>query len=136
MRCLEARLVGTGTDAVRHLIKAVAQRLRADLDRLKQDVVFWVARHILVLLMWSGDYPGRARRLRQRSRIIFSIERRLPGGRRAHRERVRAEGKARASERNSMSVTVVQIYCVQCKLANRRTAAARNSIHPRGPAWR
>src|ERR1700686_4261991 len=60
MRSLEARLVGTGTDAMRHLIEAVAQRLGADFDRLKQNVVFWVARHTFILslrgavLIWAG----------------------------------------------------------------------------------
>src|ERR1700676_280569 len=49
MRCLEARLVGTGTDAVRHLIATVAQRLGAEFDRLEQNVVFWVARPTFIL---------------------------------------------------------------------------------------
>src|ERR1700680_3492420 len=63
MRCLEARLVGTGTDAMRHLIEAVAQRLGADFDRLKQNVVFWVARHTFILslrgavFLWGGLAP-------------------------------------------------------------------------------
>src|ERR1035438_8008704 len=54
MRRLEARLVGTRTDAMRHLIEPVAQRLGADFDRLKQNVVFWVARHTLILWLCSG----------------------------------------------------------------------------------
>ncbi len=49
MRRLEARPVGARADAMRHLVEPVAQRLRADLDRLKQNVVFWVARHTLIL---------------------------------------------------------------------------------------
>src|SRR5450631_2997016 len=63
MRCLEARFVGTGTDAMRHLIEAVAQRLGADFDRLKQNVVFWVARHTFILslrgavFIWEGLAP-------------------------------------------------------------------------------
>jgi hypothetical protein len=35
VRGLEARLIGTGTDAMRHLVEPVAQRLGADFDRLK-----------------------------------------------------------------------------------------------------
>src|SRR5450432_2470430 len=60
VRSLEARLVGAGADAMGHLIKPVAQRLGADLDRLKQDVVFWVARHTLdplrggAVFIWEG----------------------------------------------------------------------------------
>src|SRR5712672_542708 len=63
MRRLESRLVGTRTDAMGHLIEPVAQRLRADFDRLKQDVVFWVARHTLILslrgavFIWEGLAP-------------------------------------------------------------------------------
>src|ERR1700679_3859192 len=75
MRRLEARLVRARTDAMRHLIEPVAQRLGADLDRLKQDVVFWVARHTLILWLGSGAYLGMTRLLRQEARIIFSIGR-------------------------------------------------------------
>src|ERR1700733_4079317 len=63
MRRLEARLVGTRTDAVRHLVEAVAQRLRTDFDRLEQNVVFWVARHTSILslrgavFIWEGLAP-------------------------------------------------------------------------------
>ncbi len=76
MRRLESRLVGTRTDAMGHLIEPVAQRLGADFDRLKQDVVFWVARHTLILRLCSGVYLGRTRPPRRGTRIIFSIERR------------------------------------------------------------
>ncbi len=63
VRRLEAGLVGTRADAMGHLIESIAQRLGADLDRLKQDVVFWVARHGLVLslrravFIWEGLAP-------------------------------------------------------------------------------
>jgi hypothetical protein len=40
VRRLKSRLVGARADAMRHLIEPVAQRLRSDLDGLKQDVVF------------------------------------------------------------------------------------------------
>ena len=43
---LEAGLVGSGADAVRNLVEAIAERLRADLDRLEQNVVFRIACHI------------------------------------------------------------------------------------------
>src|SRR5208283_2372290 len=45
VRRLKARSVRARADAVRHLIKAIAQRLRADLDGLEQDVVLGIARH-------------------------------------------------------------------------------------------
>ncbi len=76
MRRLETRLVGTRADAMRHLVEPVAQRLRADFDRLEQDVVFRIARHTLVLWLCSGVYLGRTRPPRRGTRIIFSIERR------------------------------------------------------------
>ena len=47
MRRLKPRLIGTRADAMRYLVEPVAQRLRSDLDRLKQNVVFWIARHTL-----------------------------------------------------------------------------------------
>src|SRR5258708_39038588 len=125
MRRLESRLVGTRTDAMRHLIEPVAQRLGADFDRLKQDVVFWVARHTLILRLCSGVYLGRTRPPRRGTRIIFSIERRWPGGRCANRECASSGRRsARASELNNMSVTVVQINCVQCKLTCKHMEAA------------
>src|SRR5579863_7577242 len=124
MRRLEAWLVGTGADAMRHLIEPVAQRFGTDFDRLKQNVVFWVARHARILWLCIDVYLGRTRPPRRGARIIFSIERRSPGGRRADGEREAGEGSAQASEINSMSVTVVQIYCVQCKLTCKRMEAA------------
>jgi len=42
---LRTRLLGAGADAMRNLVEAVLHRLRADLDRLEQNVVFWIARH-------------------------------------------------------------------------------------------
>jgi hypothetical protein len=45
VRRLETRAVGAGAVAMRHLVEAVAQRLRTDLDRLEQNVVFGVACH-------------------------------------------------------------------------------------------
>src|ERR1700722_19530977 len=72
VRRLKAGLVRARTDAMGHLIESVAQSLRSDLDRLKQDVVFWIARHTLkssvaVSLCASfiarGRAPQRLRRL-------------------------------------------------------------------------
>src|SRR5436190_12380242 len=42
---LHAGLLGPGPDAVRYLVEAILQRLRTDLDRLKEDVVLRIARH-------------------------------------------------------------------------------------------
>ena len=125
MRRLEPGLVGTGADAMRHLVEPVAQRFGTDFDRLKQNVVFWVARHARILWLCIDVYLGRTRPPRRGARIIFSIERRSLGSRRADGKREADEGSARAaSEINSMSVTVVQIYCVQCKLTCKRMEAA------------
>src|SRR5258707_9590058 len=67
---------------------------------------------------------GRTRPAGRGTRIIFSIERRLPGSGCANGARGRAEASARASELNNMSVTVVQINCVQCKLTCKRMEAS------------
>src|SRR5277367_2479698 len=90
MRRLETRLIGTRADAMRHLVEAVAQRLRTDLDRLKQDVMFWVARHTLVLWLRSGVYLGRTRLLRARNSYHILVRRavaRRPPRRRGGGER-------------------------------------------------
>src|SRR5450631_2642528 len=63
VRCLKAGPVGAGADAMRDLIEAVAQGLRADLDRLEQNVVFRIARHTIflkgaVLVMWRYCSEG------------------------------------------------------------------------------
>src|SRR5260221_14387301 len=82
---------------------------------------------------------GRTRPAGRGTRIIFSIERRLPGSGCANGARGRAEASARASELNNMSVTVVQINCVQCKLTCKRMEAAvcaRPKGFQRGLAWR
>ena len=42
---LRARLLAPEARAVRHLVEAVPQRLRPDLDRLEEDVVAGIARH-------------------------------------------------------------------------------------------
>ena len=42
---LHPRLLRAGADAMWHLVEAVLQRLRADPDRLEEDVVLGVARH-------------------------------------------------------------------------------------------
>jgi hypothetical protein len=47
VRRLKTGPIGTGADAMRHLVEPVAQRLRADFDGLEQNVVFWIARHTL-----------------------------------------------------------------------------------------
>src|ERR1700737_549699 len=45
VRRLEAGSVGARADTVRHLVEPVAQHFGPDLDWLKQDVVFGIARH-------------------------------------------------------------------------------------------
>ena len=60
---LEAGPVGAGTVAVRRLEEAVGQGLRADLERLEQDVVLGIARHLSYLS--SLGLPS-ASRLRSR----------------------------------------------------------------------
>jgi hypothetical protein len=47
VRRLETRPVGARADAMRHLVEPVAQRLRPNLDGLKQNIVFGIARHTL-----------------------------------------------------------------------------------------
>src|SRR5882672_11510509 len=140
MRCLETRLVGTRADAVRDLIKPVAQRLGADLDRLKQDVVFWVARHTLILSLCRAVFIREG--LAQPGEELVSYSRSNGAGQAAaapNGARRRAEASARASELNNMSVTVVQINCVQCKLTCKRMEAAvcaRPTGFQRGLVWR
>src|SRR5882757_8051652 len=56
MRRLKSRFVRACADAMRHLIEPVAQRLGSDLDRLKQNVVFWIARHTLTPLLRYSLY--------------------------------------------------------------------------------
>jgi hypothetical protein len=46
VRSLKAGSIRTGADAVRHLIEPIAQGLGPDLDRLEQNVVFGIARHV------------------------------------------------------------------------------------------
>src|SRR5262245_48781849 len=55
---LEARLFGSSPDAVGHLIEAVLQRLRPELDRLEQDVVLRVARHVLPSAGFTAEQIG------------------------------------------------------------------------------
>src|SRR5438309_11307577 len=47
VRGLEAGPVGARADTVRHLVETVAQRLRPDLDRLKQNIMLGIACHKL-----------------------------------------------------------------------------------------
>src|SRR5579872_2801100 len=61
MRRLEARPVRTGADAVRHLVEPVSQGLGPDLDRLKQDVVFGIARHDSYPPLFLITFPRRGR---------------------------------------------------------------------------
>src|SRR5580658_6515054 len=109
VRGLKARFIGTRADAMRHLVEPVAQRLRSDLDRLKQNIVFWVARHIvnpLGAVFACNNFACGAPRRGPRTAIIFANWRRPPDhARRTSRWEI-----------NSTLVTVVQTNCVQCKL--------------------
>ena len=59
-------LLRPGADAVRHLVEAVVQRLRADLDRLEEDVVLGVARHEL-----PSSSPAATGQIRTASSLMF-----------------------------------------------------------------
>ncbi len=97
-----------GAVAMRHLVEAVLRDLGADLHRLEQDVVAWIARHDGTFYSGLGDEAGNAALVDGDPAMFLELDQRARPARLPQRGDAEAQRPVRAFERHDLQRLAVQ----------------------------